>query len=236
MSGSWTTVRVSDGSEMRVFVARPDGLGEFPGILVFQEAFGVNDHIRDVAQRFAALGYVAAAPELFHRTAPGFDGRYDDFGSVRPHMSALTNEGLEADIRTTYDFLTNDAQCDGSVVSIGFCMGGRVSYLANSVVELKAAASFYGGGIAPALLDRASRQTGPLLLVWGGLDKHIGADQRGAIREALHAASRPYVETLFSFADHGFFCDQRASYNHDAARDAWALSISFLDGNLEAKP
>lgn len=226
--GEFTSVKVSDGSEMRVYVARPPA-SNAPAILVFQEAFGVNAHIRDVTERFAKRGYLAAAPELFHRTAPGFESGYDDFEVVRPHISALTPEGIEADARATYELVRSAP----SVVCVGFCMGGRVSFIANSILPLHAAVSFYGGGIAPALLDRASRQNAPLLMFWGGLDKHIGEDQRGAVRGALMKASKPFIETLMSFADHGFFCDQRASYNPDAAREAWALTASFLDARAK---
>lgn len=225
---SFINVRVSDGTEMRVYLARPESAGPHPGILVFQEAFGVNAHIRDVTERFAKLGYVAAAPELFHRTAPGFEGDYENLEPSMNLARAVTVEELEADVMAAFNLLRNDSGCTGRVAAIGFCMGGRVAYLANSIAPLTAAVSFYGGRIAPQLLDRAAKQNGPILLVWGGLDKHIGADQRAAVREALDAASKPYVETLFSFADHGFFCDQRASYNPDAARDAWALATSFL--------
>src|SRR6266568_4218902 len=161
----FTSVRVGDGTEMRVYVARPSS-GKGPAILVFQEAYGVNAHIQDVTQRFAKLGYLAAAPELFHRTAPGFDGNYSDFSSAQPHMKAMTNEGLEADIRATFELLQSDIACNGRFASVGFCMGGRVSYLANSILPLGAAVSFYGGGIAPGLLDRAPRQNAPILLLW----------------------------------------------------------------------
>jgi len=232
----FTSVVVSDGTEMRVFVARPSASGKVPGIIVFQEAFGVNSHIRDVAQRFAKLGYLAAAPELFHRTAPGFEGNYNDFSSVQAHMKALTNDGLEADARATFDVLRNDPACNGRFGSIGFCMGGRVSFLANSILPLAAAVSFYGGGLAPGLLDRAPRQNAPILLLWGGLDKHIGEEQRKAVREALTGAAKPFIETLLSFANHGFFCDERASYNGEAARDTWALTTSCLAGNLGQRP
>src|SRR5205823_12554121 len=93
------SVKVSDGSEMRLYVARPEQ-PRAPGLLVLQEAFGVNGHIRDVARRLAREGYLAVAPELFHRTAPpGFEGSYGDFGSIMPHMQALTPETLEADLR-----------------------------------------------------------------------------------------------------------------------------------------
>lgn len=229
-----TTIPVADKTEMRVFVARPEGAGKFPGILVFQEAYGVNAHIRDVTQRFARIGYVAAAPELFHRTAPGFEGQYDDFSSTTPHMKALTNEGLEGDVRATFDLLRNDRACDGRIASIGFCMGGRVSFLANSILPLAAAVSFYGGGIAPGLLDRAPKQHAKLLLFWGGLDRHIGFEQRSEVRQALDRAAKPYIHTVISFADHGFFCDQRPSFNAAAARDAWALTTSFVAGELSA--
>lgn len=228
--GDFTSVPVGDGTEMRVYVARPASSAKTSAaaaaaILVFQEAFGVNAHIRDVTDRFAKRGYLALSPELFHRTAPGFEGRYDDFDSVRKHMSAMTTETIEADVRAAYEL----ARGADRVVSTGYCMGGRVSYIANSILPLSAAASYYGGGIAPALLDRAQRQNGPMLFFWGGLDKHIGEEQRSSVRKAMTGASKPFVETLFSFADHGFFCDQRASYNPDAARDAWALTTSFLD-------
>lgn len=229
------TISVADGTKMGVFVARPEKPGKFPGILVFQEAYGVNAHIRDVAQRFARIGYVAAAPELFHRSAPpGWEGAYGDFDATRPHMQAMTNDGLEADARATFDLLRNDPACDGRGASVGFCMGGRVSFLANSILPLAAAVSFYGGGIAPGLLDRAPKQHGRLLMFWGGLDRHIGFEQRSEVRQALDRASKPYIHTVISYADHGFFCDQRSSFNAAAARDAWALTTSFVAGELAA--
>ncbi|MFZ0538201.1 MAG: dienelactone hydrolase family protein, partial [Candidatus Sulfotelmatobacter sp.] len=140
---------VADGTRMAAYVARPKAGGAHPGLLVFQEAFGVNHHIRNVAERFAAEGYVAIAPELFHRTAPpGFEGSYTDFPAVMPHVQAVTTETAEADVRSTYDWLRSSAKAN-EISSVGFCMGGRVSFIANSTVALRAAVSFYGGGIAP---------------------------------------------------------------------------------------
>src|SRR5512135_3525016 len=97
-AGSYVELSVTDGTTMSAYVARPAGGGRHPGIMVFQEAFGVNAHIRDVTERFAREGYVAIAPELFHRSAPRFEGDYGNYESVRPHMAALTDLGLEADI------------------------------------------------------------------------------------------------------------------------------------------
>jgi carboxymethylenebutenolidase len=221
---------VSDGTRMAAYVARPERDGPHPGLLVFQEAFGVNHHIRDVCERFAAEGYVAMAPELFHRTAPaGFEGSYTDFPAVRPHLQAVTTETAEADIRSAHEWLRSNVEVKAEEIScIGFCLGGRVSFIANGLVPLRAAVSFYGGGIAPGLLDRASRLQAPSLFIWGGLDKHITPEHRRAVLEALSAAKKIYVNAEFSRADHGFFCDERAAYEPHSARQAWALTLEFL--------
>ena len=99
------SLQVADGTTMNGFVATPEDAGKLPGLLVFQEAFGVNPHIRDVTQRFAKQGYVAIAPELFHRTGPGFEGTYDNFPACMPHIQALTPEGLINDATTAFDWL-----------------------------------------------------------------------------------------------------------------------------------
>ena len=223
-------LNVSDGTTMWAYLARPASGGPHPGLMVFQEAFGVNGHIRDVTERFAAQGYVAIAPELFHRTAPpGFEGSYADFQAVMPHMRAMTNKATEADVRATFEWLSCDSQVMPEAIScVGFCMGGRVSFLTNSAVPVRKAVSFYGGGIAPGLLDRASKTHGPSLVIWGGLDKHIAPEHRKAVADALKAHSKVYVNVEFSNADHAFFCDQRPSYEPVSARQAWALTLEFL--------
>ena len=221
---------VADGTRMAAYVARPGGSGPHPGLLVFQEAFGVNHHIRGVSERFAAEGFVAIAPELFHRTAPpGFEVSYTDFPAVMPHMKAVTPETLELDIRAAHEWLRSNALVrPNEISSVGFCMGGRASFIANSVVPLHAAVSFYGGGIAPGLLDRAAKLQAPSLFIWGGLDKHITPEHRRAVTEALSAQQKIYVNAEFSRADHGFFCDERATYEPHSARQAWALTLEFL--------
>jgi len=95
----YATLTVDDGSSMRAYVARPAAAEASRGLIVCQEAFGVNAHIRDVTERFARQGFLAIAPELFHRTSPGFEGRYDDFPSVTPHIRALTDNDMAADLR-----------------------------------------------------------------------------------------------------------------------------------------
>jgi carboxymethylenebutenolidase len=213
---------VADGTRMAGYVARPKQAAAHSGLLVFQEAFGVNHHIRDVAERFAALGYVAIAPELFHPTAPpGFEASYADFPAVIEHYQAVA---AEADVRSAYEWLRSNPRAKASEIScVGFCLGGRILFIANSTVPLRAAVSFYGGGIAPGLLDGASKFEAPsLLFVWGGLDKHITLEQRRAVIEVLSAHQKIYVNTEFSRADHGFFCEPHS------AGQAWVLTLEFL--------
>lgn len=232
-------LKVTDGTAMGAFLVRPQPRDQRPGILVFQEAFGVNGHIRSVALRLAREGFVALAPDLFHRTAPGFEGGYGDFQSVLPHIRALTEAGIEADVSAAHEALCAESDVDrGRIACIGFCMGGRVSFLADLVLPLRAAISYYGGGIAPShmgpgLLGRAGELRAPILFYWGGLDKHIGPEQHRAIVDALHAANRTFVNVEFSDADHGFNCDERPCYNPAASKQAWALSLSFLRTQLE---
>jgi carboxymethylenebutenolidase len=223
------TLEVADGTSMDAYIAMPAEGGKLPGLMVFQEAFGVNAHIRDVAERFAAQGYVTIAPELFHRTAPGFDGPYNNFPAVMPHLQALTPEGLIADARAAFDWLQKNSRVlPNATACLGFCMGGRAAYLANSALPLRAAVSFYGGGIAPALLPRVGQLHGPMLFFWGGLDGNIKSDQTRAVTDALKEAKKTYVNVEFSDADHGFFRDVWSSYNEAAAKQAWDLSLRFL--------
>ena len=230
---SIVTLAVADGTEMRAYTAFPSSTGPVPGLLLFQEAFGVNPHIRRVADRLAAAGYAVIAPELFHRTAaPGLEIPYSDFASAMPHYNAITNEGLTADLHACFGWLTEQALVKADKIgSIGFCLGGRVSFLANAVLPLAAGVSYYGGG-THLLKDRAADLHGPHLFFWGGLDKHIRPEHVAEVTAALDAAQKPYVNTVISYADHAFNCDDRPSYHPQAAAEAWALTLAFLAEKL----
>jgi len=228
-AGHFFPLNVDDGSRMQSYVVRPADAGRKPGLIVLQEAYGVNGHIRDVAARFAAQGFVVVAPELYHRTGTHVEGRYDDFAAIGPHFNALTTDTLAADVRAAHTWLSSDPEVDDArIAAIGYCMGGRAAFLANTELPLAAAVSYYGGGIATQLLDRVSKLHGPQLLCWGGRDTHIPPEQTRAIDDALRAADKPYTTVTFGEAGHGFFCDQRSAYHPDVAAEAWALTIAFL--------
>lgn len=228
------TLTVRDGSEMRAHVARPKTPRgqEGRGVIVLQEAFGVNDYIRRMATRMAARGYLAIAPELFHRSArPGLEFLYTDFKSAQPHLQALTGEGIAADLRACFDWLVAAGIEDDNIAALGFCMGGRAAFLANLELPLAASVSFYGGGMRP-LLPRVSEVHGPALLIWGGSDPNIPVEDTRAVADALKAAHKPFVEATFSEAGHGFACDAREAYHPKSASEAWALVDEFLENNL----
>lgn len=234
ITSEYVQMGVNDGSSMRAWVARPKEKGANPGLLVFQEAFGVNAHIRDIAVRFAREGFVALAPELFHRTAPpSWEGRYDDFPSTAPHMKALNDSSMAADQRAAFDWLRGYIGDGLPILAIGYCMGGRAAFLASLTLQLAGAVCYYGGGIAPnaanpGLLGRAAGVRCPLLLFWGGRDKHIPPEHVRAVNDALRAAGKNFVNVEISNADHAFFCDARAAYNPAAALLAWPLTLAFL--------
>ena len=139
------TVPTADGP-MGLYDVQPEGSPK-AAVLVIQEAFGVNDHIEDVTRRFAAAGYRAVAPHLFHRSGDPHLG-YDDIGLVRPHMEALSATGIYADLDASLDYLAATGFPPGRVAAVGFCMGGTVVFHAAVRYHLGAAVTFYGGGVA----------------------------------------------------------------------------------------
>lgn len=224
-------LKVSDGTEMQAFVAKPEGSPK-SGILVFQEAFGVNGHIKEVARRLAREGYLAIAPELFHRTLPpGGEIAYpvnNDFSFIMPHFNAITREGSLADYQAAYDWLKGDLKSD-KIGCVGFCMGGSSSFTANSCLPLKAAVSFYGSRIMQSF-DLAPEQKAPLLLIWGGKDQGSSPEKLTELVKAL--AGKNYIQAVFSEAGHAFNCDDRPAYHAASAATAWAMSLGFFKYHL----
>jgi carboxymethylenebutenolidase len=222
---------------MRAYVARPEGKPK-GGLMVFQEIFGVNAHIRDLTERFAREGYLALAPELFHRTGPGFESGYTDMAPGREHAQATTDPGIEADIRASYDWLKQAGE--SKIAAIGYCMGGRVTTLAAMTVPLACGIAYYGGGIAPHpfykvnLLSRIAEVKGPVLFMWGGKDQFIPPTAVEEITAAMRGNNKTFASAEFSDADHGFFCDARGTYSASASAVAWPLTLAYLANHTKA--
>jgi carboxymethylenebutenolidase len=221
----------SDSAEMQVYVSKPTELSPTVGLMIFPEVFGVNAHMRSVTDRFAEHGYLSICPEIFHRTAPaGWEGDYSDWTSAAPHYQALTEPGFVADAKACFDWLKT--QGVKNIGAVGFCLGGRIAFVANSALPLKAAVSYYGGNIAPASLPLAKDQNAPVLFHWGGLDQHLTPAVVASVEEAMRAAGKEYVSAVYSKANHAFNCDARPNYHAESAELAWVSTIAFLKLHL----
>jgi len=225
-------IPLSGGGRMGGYLARPEAGGPHPAVLVFMEIFGVNAHIRDVAERVAREGYLALAPDYFHRTGPGAEYGYDEagFGAGMKLLGALKADEMVADAKAAIAWLRARKDVRGDRIGcMGFCIGGHMTYLTACETDVRAAASFYGGGIAapqapggaPSTLGRTGKLKGRLLCLFGAKDGFIPMDQVEAIRAALAKAKTRHEVVVYPDADHGFFCDQRATYQEKAAKDSW---------------
>jgi len=214
------------------YLARPQGKGLHPAVLVYMEIFGINSHIREVTERVAREGYLALAPDYFHRTGPGVELGYDEKGFARGMqlLGALRADEMIADARAAIAWLRGRPDVRGDRIGcMGFCVGGHMTYLTACETDVRAAASFYGGGIAapqgfggaPSTLGRTAKIKGRILCLFGEKDHLIPAAQVEAIRGALEQHRIRHECVVYPGADHGFFCDQRPAYQETAAADAW---------------
>jgi len=207
------------------------------GIVVIQEAFGVNDHIEDVARRFAAEGWLAVAPHLFHRSGDPKLG-YGDMSTVMPHMQKLTAEGVMADVDAALDHLTGAGIPLQKIGIVGFCMGGTVALVTAARRDLGAAVTFYGGGVTEGrfgfgpLVEEATGLRAPWLGLYGDLDQGIPVDGVEQLRAAAASSGQETELVRYPEAGHGFHCDQRSSYEPKSAQDAWARTLAWFDDHL----
>jgi carboxymethylenebutenolidase len=231
-------VLTTPAGPMRLYEALPDGQPR-GAVVVIQEAFGVNEHIEDVTRRFATAGYHAVAPDLFHRSGGGTVD-YDDFGNVIEHFVAIgDDDAILADVDAALDHLRGVGFANDQIAIVGFCFGGRVSFLVAVRRAIGAAAGFYGGGLVttrfpqfPALVEGARNLQTPWLGLFGDLDQSIPVDDVEVLRTALTNAATDNEIVRYADAEHGFHCDARPAYNPDAAADAWERTLKWFDGHL----
>lgn len=228
------------GGGLNGFYARPAGDGPFPGVVIFIEAFGLNDHFKRLAGRFADAGYCAVVPDLYH----GDVYSYDDLSNAVAKLKGLNDDTVMQEAGRALDFLDGRREArKGAAGCVGFCMGGRFAFLANAAQASRlqgGAVSFYGGGIGPEkdmvgrkpLLDRAGDMRAPILLLYGAKDASIAPDEHGRVANALSSANKDYTMTVFAGAGHGFFCEDRQSYAQGAAERSWQMTLDFFSRNL----
>jgi carboxymethylenebutenolidase len=237
------TITITSGDQqIPAYLVEPSRQGTFGGVVVLQEVFGVNSHIREVTERLAGAGYVAIAPHIYHRQAPGFEVGYEeaDLELGRQYKLGTKADELLSDVQGAIDYLysrPNVAQT--GVGCIGFCFGGHVAYLAATLPEVKATACFYGAGITSSTpggdeptLSLTPKIDGTLYGFFGEQDPLISLEEVDQIEAALTHHQIPHRIVRYPEATHGFFCDQRYSYNPAAAKDAWEQVLNLFKTTL----
>ncbi|WP_341528631.1 dienelactone hydrolase family protein [Nostoc sp. UHCC 0302] len=222
------------------YYARPQAEGIYPAVVVFMEGFGLNDFIKfNVCNHLAELGFVSLAPDFYH----GDVYQYADFQAGIAKIKTLDEDVIMAETGAGLEFLANRQEVDSARIgAIGFCLGGRLAFLANSVYahQLKGTVCFYGGGIAPekdpfdrpSLLDRVEAMEAPLLLIYGALDNMITPDEHERITKSLSVAKKRHILRVFPDVGHGFASIKREGSEAVAAKEAWQMAINFLSENL----
>ena len=222
--GEWKKLKAKDGQVLSAYTSKPEGASR-GGLVVVQEIFGINAHIRNIVNGFAEEGFVAIAPALFDRIEPGVELSYEgpDLQRAFGYYQHLSPETAILDVAAAFAEVKGEGAGAGVV---GYCYGGLMSWLsatrgpANGF-EPKACVGYYAGGIGAVA---AEQPTCPVMLHFGSKDSHIGPDQIDAVR-----AAHPEVQiNLYEGAEHGFNCDMRSSYNEAAAALARERTLAFL--------
>ena len=211
-------------ADVSAFLARPEATGAFPGVIVIQEWWGLVPHIKDVASRFAAEGFVALAPDLYHgQTASEPDG-------AMQLSRSLAWESALHDLKATAKHFSRLPYCTGAIGSVGFCMGGGLSFrLAAHTDDLSACVIFYG--MSPDQLAEAEQVNCPVLGHYGEEDARI-TQSMPALESALRNAGTPVEMHVYGGAPHAFFNDESPAYREWAAKEAWARTLAFFNEHL----
>lgn len=222
---SWIDITSPAGSFSGYLALPPGGRG--PGLMLLQEIFGVNPHIRAVAEQYALAGFVVLAPDLFWRDATrvslGYEGAERE--QAYAHMKALRPDAVLADLQATLTALRARPECSGPVGVLGYCMGGRLAYQAAAQLPIQRAVAYYGGGIQNQLALAASVAC-PMQFHYAEHDAHIPADAVAAVRAAMAGQDAEFH--LYPGAEHGFNCWDRAAHHPASAALAHGRTLGFL--------
>jgi carboxymethylenebutenolidase len=232
-------VSTSDGPmAIHCYLPSKEAKTPLPAVILLQEAFGVNAHIKRYCERITKLGYAVFAPELFHRNGQGIEFGYTEFPKILPILSQLTNANIAEDLKATYNFIISQTTVDNkNIAAWGFCMGGFASILAACEIPIKTALSFYGGGLVKSranigfspLINRLEPVQCPLLLVFGGLDAGIPKEDTDALETRLISLGKPHKVVIYPEAGHGFCCEDRSAYHESSAEAAWLCASQWLN-------
>ncbi|BAY76853.1 dienelactone hydrolase [Nostoc linckia NIES-25] len=227
-------IPVKDG-EIPAYRALPATGENFPIVLVLSEIFGVHEHIQDITRRFAKLGYLAIAPELFVRQ--GDVSKLSSIDEIRPIIAKVPDAQVLSDLDATLNWAVKSAKGNASKLAVtGFCWGGRITWLyAAHNPNVKAGVAWYGRLVGDANqlqpkypVDIASKLTVPVLGLYGGQDTGIPLDTVEQMRERLKSSSSKSEIIVYPDAPHAFFADYRPSYRNTEAKDGWQRLLAWF--------
>lgn len=226
----WIDIETVDGKLQGYLSLPPAGKG--PGIILIQEIFGVNAHIRGVADLYAKAGYVVLAPDVFWRSQPRVELGYvdPDMGRAVELMQQVDISKTLADLAATAKVLRGLPETSGKIASIGYCFGGQLAYLSAAQGLVDAAIAYYGGGIQNKL-DQASKVAVPILFHYGENDSHISPEAVEQVKASFAGRSNAEFH-LYPAAEHGFNCWARGSFQQKASALALGRSLQFLANKL----
>lgn len=233
-------IEIATGNEkIPCHLAIPAGAGPYPALVIVIEAFGLNNHIKAVTDRFAAEGFAALAPNLYFRQ-PANVVAYSDLPGALRLMGGLDDGQAVADMTAAVNYLKTRKEVKSSFGTVGFCMGGRIAFLtACRIGDIKAAAPFYGGGMVSsrrpgvkAPIEYVDGLKASVLAFFGGQDQSIPVSDVDKFHEALNKAGKSAEVVLYADAQHGFMCDERPSFHPVHSKEAWTRSVAFFKQQL----
>ena len=240
MPQSWVDINVG-GDTMEAYLAQPEASEPAPAVVVIQEIWGVNSHIQFLTDRFPAQGYVGLAPAMFHREGRMTMGLHEEMDNAVARMQRCTDAGIVADVPAAVDYLKAQPFVQADRIGIvGFCYGGRVSYLAAcNVSDIKASVVYYGGrimnslGDGPSPFDQTSKITAPMLGLFGEEDQNPSPEDVAKIDSEMTRLGKDHEFHVYPGCGHGFNCNARSSYRPESARDAWGKAMAWFEANLK---
>lgn len=233
---NFLTAETNEGL-MDIFVAAPSKEQKHPVVIVLQEAFGVNHHIQSICLRLAQAGFLAIAPDLFHREGRRITVDYSNRKDIMPLLHKLTNDGIVSDVKETVKFLETLPHADTDEINvIGFCVGGFASALVATELDIKRMIAFYGAGMVrpregfalQPIVNHLKKIKAQSLFFFGGADASIPKEDRDAIKRSLEEGKVDFEIVTFDKSDHGFFCDERKTFDAESAPKAWEKTLTFL--------
>lgn len=231
MNSQWIDIATPEGVTFSGYLSLPP-TGSGPGLVLVQEIWGVNEHIRAVADQYALDGYVVLAPDVFWRLERRVDLTYDAAGTAkaRAFLQNVDTAKAIADLSSAADALRQRPEVTGKVAIVGFCLGGQLAYRTAATGKVEAAVAYYGGGIQNHLA-MANQITQPIVFHYAGLDGHIPQSAVTDVKDSFAGRSNA---TFYDYptADHGFNCWGRPMYNQQAAALAHGRTLIFLSKNL----